>query len=194
MKHQLRLVTFVTFLFSTLVCGTAFAATMFSVPMTGAQEVPSVSTANSGTALFELSADQTELTYDVTVMNFDFGGAFTVDTSDDITGLHIHNAPASSNGGVKLGIYNPSQDPDRTITVGPGPTIRFQGIWDAADPSNDSLASQLANLLSGELYINLHTIAHPGGELRGQLSVPEPSTAALAMVMVCGLTLARRRR
>ena len=32
-KHQLRLVTFVTFLFSTLVCGTAFAATMFSVPM-----------------------------------------------------------------------------------------------------------------------------------------------------------------
>jgi hypothetical protein len=34
-------------------------------------------------------------------------------------------------------------------------------------------ASQAADLSAGKWYVNLHTAANPGGEVRGQVSVRE---------------------
>ena len=31
--------------------------------------------------------------------------------------------------------------------------------------------AQAADLVEGKWYVNLHTAAHPGGEIRGQVSV-----------------------
>ncbi|MDX2109850.1 MAG: CHRD domain-containing protein [Verrucomicrobiota bacterium] len=58
-------------------------------------------------------------------------------------------------------------------------------------PSNN-----VADLLAGKLYINVHTATNGGGEIRGNLiAVPEPSSiAAIAGILVFGLALVRHRR
>jgi hypothetical protein len=66
----------------------------------------------------------------------------------------------------------------------------------------DFPAAEVANLLAGDTYINIHTSGFPSGEIRGQLvrqliaqPIPEPETYAL---MLAGLGLvgwaASRRR
>jgi len=57
-------------------------------------------------------------------------------------------------------------------------------------------ASILANLIAGDAYINVHSVAFPGGEIRGQIEcngvVPEP--ASIAALSIGALALIRRRR
>ncbi len=55
-----------------------------------------------------------------------------------------------------------------------------------------SEAALIAALNAGEAYLNIHTSTNTGGEIRGFLVVPEPSTLTLFGVGVLGL-LARRR-
>ena len=58
-------------------------------------------------------------------------------------------------------------------------------------------ATQVGYLFSGYLYMNIHTTAFPGGEIRGQLlqAVPEPGTLALAgMALVSLAVMARSKR
>jgi hypothetical protein len=53
----------------------------------------------------------------------------------------------------------------------------------------------LAGLASGKAYLNIHTTAFPGGEIRGFLTaVPEPGSIALFGLGMTGLAVLRRRR
>ncbi|HET8547210.1 MAG TPA: CHRD domain-containing protein [Bryobacteraceae bacterium] len=52
-----------------------------------------------------------------------------------------------------------------------------------------------AALLAGNTYLNIHTSAYPGGEIRSFLDpVPEPGTALLAITGLAGLCGLRRNR
>lgn len=181
-------------------CSISTAGTIFTADLTGDQEVPPVVTDASGTARLELSDDQSTLTYMIDTFGLDIGGIKTPDDpASDIEGVHIHLAPAGENGPVVFGIFRPQHDvDDRLITInGSSGLIRFSGIWDAADVANGAapLADQLANLLNGDLYINVHTVANPGGEIRGQIvPVPEPSSLALIGVALAMLTLVSKGR
>ncbi len=54
---------------------------------------------------------------------------------------------------------------------------------------------QEADLLAGLWYLNLHTTAYAGGEIRGQvLVIPEPTTLTLATFGLLALCYRRRKR
>lgn len=83
--------------------------------------------------------------------------AITVDSlTGDITGAHFHQGRIGVNGSVV-----------KTIT-GDFTGNTAHGMWTAADdePLTDEL---LTELLTGGLYLNVHTAAHMGGEIRGQV-------------------------
>ena len=73
-------------------------------------------------------------------------------TTKGITGnaAHVHEAPAGKSGPVVI----PLEKKGDTYTV----------------PANSKLTdAQFASFKAGNLYVNVHSAAHPDGEIRGQL-------------------------
>jgi CHRD domain/PEP-CTERM motif len=67
------------------------------------------------------------------------------------------------------------------------------------DPANgiSTFAEAVKAIQDGDTYINIHTVAFPGGEIRGQLTVvPEPSTWFMVLLglAVSGLALVLKAR
>ena len=59
-------------------------------------------------------------------------------------------------------------------------------------------AALIAGIENDQTYFNIHTMANPGGEIRGQLeplgAVPEPTTLLLLGTTLTGLGFANRWR
>lgn len=137
---------------TTLLAGTAIAAlagcanvsSLFSqatgsgVPLTGAQEVPPVTTSASGTSFIAVASDGAV--------------AGNVKTTGVVaTMAHIHIGPAGQNGPVIV-------------------TLTKAGDNEWSVPAGTRLTpAQLAAFKSGSLYVNVHSNAHKGGEIRAQL-------------------------
>jgi hypothetical protein len=138
---------------------TAFAAAPaynFGAQLTGSEEVPPVLTLASGQAKFTLSANGLTLHYKVTVANI----ANTVAS-------HIHLAPEGVNGPVVATLF---------IGIQPG---LFTGTLAEGDITAANLAGPLAGqplsvlitaMEAGGTYVNVHSVQHPGGEIRGQIA------------------------
>jgi hypothetical protein len=69
---------------------------------------------------------------------------------------------------------------DFTFAIGPGnPKV---GVWTYAEGDD-------AAIIGGEIYVNIHTVAIPNGELRSQIIPASPATAAPALAPAVGLRL-----
>ncbi len=101
---------------------------------------------------------------------------------------HIHNAPAGVNGPVVFDLV--------ANLDGGGLVFGFPGSV-AITGSDKSLAAGLGALINAtpwDFYINLHTDAFPGGEIRGQLAaVPVPAALWLFGSALVGVGGLRRR-
>jgi hypothetical protein len=127
------------------------------VVLNGANEVPPVVTAGSGTGWVTITADNATITYHV-----QYSGL-----SGPATAAHIHTGAAGVAGGVIL-----------PLAVGPSP---MDGTLTAANFSASgaitTYAEAVAAIKAGNTYINVHTAANPGGEIRGQILPLAPSTS-----------------
>ncbi len=71
-------------------------------------------------------------------------------TGIDATAAHIHEAPPGKNGGVIV------------------PLVKSGSGW-AVPPGSKLTDAQYKAYMDGNLYVNVHSAAHKGGEIRGQL-------------------------
>lgn len=116
-------------------------------------------------------------TYDSVANTFSFEWDISGPLLGDQTVSHLHRAPLGSNGGVVFGFNNP----------GGGWPLSGSAVWTNLSGDN------VDDLFAGNIYVNFHTSAYPGGEVRGQLFVV-PAPAGLAAMGLVGLAGARRRR
>lgn len=76
---------------------------------------------------------------------------------------HIHSGIAGTNGPVLVDFVQDGSDPNR---------------WDA-EAGGVLTAEQVDALLAGQLYVNVHSAAHPSGEIRSQIK-PQGIAVAIA--------------
>lgn len=113
--------------------------TAFVGVMSASSEVPP--NASRGTGMAEAWFDKGKNTLKYKVSYSGLTGAATM--------AHFHGpAMAGANAGVVVPFLNPASPIEGTATLTP---------------------AQVADLMAGKWYANIHTAANPGGEIRGQL-------------------------
>ena len=153
---------------------TSALAQSFTATLNGSQEVPANGSPGIGAMTGTLSGGPGAWTF---IYSGSFSG-LTAPVNAQPSGGHIHNAPVGINGGV----VHPLVNLDTGVTAG-----NFSGTWNTASGLTDTLVGEM---LAGRLYVNIHTSAFSGGEIRGQI-VPEPASIGL---LLAGSTLMLRRR
>ena len=121
---------------------TAGCATMTStggVKLSGAQEVPAVTSMASGSGSIVVAADKS-VSGSITTMGIEGKAA------------HIHQGAMGANGPVVVPL---TKTGDATWSVPAGAKLTD---------------AQYAAYQAGGMYVNVHSAANPGGEIRGQLS------------------------
>lgn len=124
----------------------------FVAPLSGGEEVPPVQTLSRGNAVFRLSKDGTELSFKLIVANI-----------EDVFAAHIHDGGPGVNGPVIVGLYTGGQIEGRFSG------ILAQGVISEESLGEEAFASLLEKIMTGNAYVNVHTIENPGGEIRGQI-------------------------
>ena len=127
-------------------------ATSFTATLSGANEVPAVTTTATGNAT--LSVVASELTYTVNVTGL-----------SNALVAHIHVAAAGANGPVRLNLCGTGA-PEPACTGGTG-VLATGSNGTALGITFDSLLSAMR---TGGAYVNVHTSANQGGEIRGQVA------------------------
>jgi len=132
-------------LLATLALGIAFAGPAFAEKMKatldGKSETPPNASAGTGTADIDYDASIKKLTWKLTYSGL----------TGPATAAHFHGpAEPGKNAGVAVAIPNATTSPN--------------------DGSATLTDAQAADLLAGKYYVNVHTAANPGGEIRGQVT------------------------
>jgi len=131
-------------------------ALVFTANLVGSEEVPPNGSSATGTATVTISPDGTSLHFVVVVNNI-----------SNATLSHIHLGQRGQNGPVVVNFF-----------LGPVKTGAFSGTLAQGDVTSSGFVGQLAghpmselvkDIQSGMCYVNVHTTAHPPGEIRGQL-------------------------
>jgi hypothetical protein len=154
------------------VAATPALATSYSFNdiVNGAQETP----VNASLALATASGTYDDVTNVLTIQIVQ-----TVPSATLVNNAHIHQAPPGVPGGVIIPL--------------PGP-FNVSNSYNLAPTNFVLTATQETNFLAGLYYVNIHTVALPGGEIRGQLNPVALPAPALLPLLALGAGLAALRR
>jgi len=143
------------------------------VPMTGAESVPPVTTEAGG---------QTTFTFDPTTATV----RYTIQVSglSDATAAHIHAGKVGESGPVVVPLFGGPQK------SGPFTGMLAEGQIDPTmlqgELQGKGVQDLMALFMEGGLYVNVHTVANPDGEIRGQITVPPGAGAGTGTTETTG--------
>src|SRR6266852_6312771 len=133
----------------------------FDIHLTGDQQVPAVNTDAFGFAEVQLSEDNLTLSFEVVICNI-----------ANVTASHIHVGAAGTNGQVVLPFYglpSPLFNSTRGCDTLAEGTRTSANLVARPDAGINTWTDFINALVTGNTYVNVHTTAHTGGEIRGQL-------------------------
>jgi V8-like Glu-specific endopeptidase len=136
---------------------TARADEQFQARLSGDNEVPPVATDTTGRFKILVSEDQADGEY-----------TLRVDSGVRVTQAHFHCGPAGVNGPVIVflaGFHATGWDVDGKWVS--NATVTDANVVNTA--CGATLAEIFAQARAGNVYVNVHSVAHPGGVARGQL-------------------------
>jgi hypothetical protein len=146
----------------------AFAQNIHMAHLTGDEEVPPTATRATGEAIFQLSDDETFLTYRLIAANI-----------ENVVAAHIHVGAVGVNGPVVTFLFGPAAPGGGRING-----VLATGVITAANLVGPLAGQEFSALIdqieAGNTYVNVHTNDgigdintgpgdFPGGEIRGQI-------------------------
>lgn len=175
----------------------ADAATLeFTAGLDGAQEVPPVSTDAEGEASIFVDTDLETIDFTLNVVGLSLDDLNDGLVAAPLGPVHLHNASAGINGLIVIPFAFDATTYSDTAD-GFEVSVSDLAFADAVALSGSSLTFDafVTAMLAGEFYVNVHTDAFGGGEIRGQISaVPLPGAMVLFLAGAAGLGFARRRQ
>ncbi|WP_242300200.1 CHRD domain-containing protein [Bacillus cereus group sp. BfR-BA-01448] len=129
---------------------------MFFAKLRGRNEVPPVETDARGQAFFKLNRDELSLKFKLELFDL-----------ENVVVAHLHLGAKGTNGPVVAFLFGPITNP---VSI---ECATFTGIItqeDLVGPLAGQTLDALVNeIIAGNIYINVHTVQHPTGEIRDQL-------------------------
>ena len=135
----------------------------FVASLSGGEEVPVVDTVARGQAVLRVSGDATELAFKLIVANI-----------EGMTQAHIHCGASGVNGPVVVFLFGFLPLGASINGIASEGTVTEANLIARPDspacPGGVANFSELlAKISAGEAYVNVHTLANAGGEIRGQI-------------------------
>jgi hypothetical protein len=129
----------------------------FGFNLTGSEEVPPVQTNAIGMAdisPYTIAGDS--ITYSVNATNI-----------KDVTAGHIHFGKQGENGPIVFTMFKYDPPRDEVLETGTITADKLEGPLKGKQVSDLAFAGA-----NGSLYMNIHTLENPNGEIRGTSSIP----------------------
>ena len=137
---------------------TAQQQTAWVAYLSGAEAVPRTASRGTGMASFEINAARTGIAYYLSVGDI-----------QNVQMAHIHIGAPGIAGPVAVWLYPAAPPP--VLLQGAVSGMIGQGTFTAANFTGPLAGQQMSALLNaiaaGNAYVNVHTTANPGGEIRG---------------------------
>lgn len=135
----------------------------YMADLTGSGVKPEAVTSNAnGEAYFRVNNDSTMIYYTVDLAN-----------ADSVKMVHIHYGASDQNGPIAVWLFPQNMEP--TLDAGPVNGTLQQGVIADSSLSGPFAGKKVIDLIHAiehdSAYVQVHTAAHPAGELRGQISM-----------------------
>lgn len=133
----------------------------YTCGLQGSNEVPATTSTATGT--FTATLDEGAKTV---------SWSLSVPAITNATLAHIHAGPTGVNGPPVVTLFTSVPAGAITISATSGPA-------DIGGPYTGNWEGFVAALKAGDVYVNVHTVANPGGEIRGQVGTVTQGTATV---------------